>query len=126
MAHKMLNLDIDTIAKNVERSGSENHREVFDAHIHVTLTTLRPLLTRSGSGDPCTHDQSLVFMSVLALIANQLLCVFAKISVIEHVLKDKSRLRVIEDLDALQLEIIKGCTSGLYPSKWKNPLCNMR
>lgn len=41
------------------------------------------------------------------ITANQILYVFAKISVIEHVLKDKSRLRVIEDLDALQLEIIK-------------------
>ena len=77
--------------------------------------------------------RALVFMSVLAVMiytlveiiarrsgirsvwgnrnapitANQLLYVFAKISVIEHVLKDKSRLRVIEDLDALQLEIIK-------------------
>ena len=35
------------------------------------------------------------------------LYVFGRISVIEHVLKDRSRLRLIEDLNPLQLEILK-------------------
>jgi transposase len=41
------------------------------------------------------------------ITANQLLYVFARISVIEHVLKDRSRLRLIEDLNPLQLQILR-------------------
>lgn len=41
------------------------------------------------------------------ITANQLLYVFTRISVIEHLLKDQSRFRVIEDLNPLQLEIMK-------------------
>ena len=79
--------------------------------------------------------KALVFMSVLALMiytlmeiiarrsgirsvwgsgtsknspitANQLLYIFARISVVELLMKDQSRIRVIEDLNPLQLEIM--------------------